>query len=471
LCGFAAASDVVELGDSDFQSSLDGIDTALVKFYAPWCGHCKRLAPEFDKAATKLLANDPPVHLFKVDCTEAGKETCGKFSVSGYPTLKIFRSGSMSADYDGPREADGIVNYMKKQAGPSSKQLDSAADIKKFIEADKTEHSIIGFFGTEGSALDKSFKKFADRTDMFRFGHTYDADAANEMGFKDTVVIFRPVAMQTKMEESTVKYEAGVDLEAFVKENAFGVAGLRTSSNNAYFTSRPLCTAYFAVDYVRNPKGTNYWRNRVMKIGKKYVNKEAHFAIADAEGMRGEADECGLSAGGDTPVVCCRDQKGGKFKMSDKFSVKTFENFVKDFLDGKLKPYIKSEPAPEPNDGPVKVVVGSTFEEIVNDDSKDVLIEFYAPWCGHCKSLEPKYNELGEKLEGNDNIVIAKMDATANDVPEPYEVRGFPTIYFAPKGSKDSPKKYQGGREVKDFLDYLKREASDPIDLKKKTEL
>ena len=46
----------------------------------------------------------------------------------------------------------------------------------------------------------------------------------------------------------------------------------------------------------------------------------------------------------------------------------------------------------------LQVVVGETFKEIVNDPTKDVLIEFYAPWCGHCKSLEPKYNELGEKV-------------------------------------------------------------------------
>lgn len=42
--------------------------------------------------------------------------------------------------------------------------------------------------------------------------------------------------------------------------------------------------------------------------------------------------------------------------------------------------------------------MAENFDAIVNDDSKDVLIEFYAPWCGHCKSLEPKYKELGEKV-------------------------------------------------------------------------
>lgn len=47
---------------------------------------------------------------------------------------------------------------------------------------------------------------------------------------------------------------------------------------------------------------------------------------------------------------------------------------------------------------PLQVVVAENFDEIVNAQDKDVLIEFYAPWCGHCKNLEPKYKELGEKV-------------------------------------------------------------------------
>lgn len=88
---------------------------------------------------------------------------------------------------------------------------------------------------------------------------------------------------------------------------------------------------------------------------------------------------------------------------------------------------------------------------------KDVLIEFYAPWCGHCKSLAPKYDELGEKMTGEE-VEIVKMDATANDVPPAYSVSGFPTLYWLPSDTK-TPESYQGGREVDDFVKFISKKA------------
>lgn len=103
---------------------------------------------------------------------------------------------------------------------------------------------------------------------------------------------------------------------------------------------------------------------------------------------------------------------------------------------------MKSEAIPESNDGPVKVAVAKNFDEVVVNNGKDTLIEFYAPWCGHCKKLAPTFDELGEKL-ANEEVEIVKMDATANDVPSPYDVRGFPTLYWAPKNSKSNPERYE----------------------------
>lgn len=57
----------------------------------------------------------------------------------------------------------------------------------------------------------------------------------------------------------------------------------------------------------------------------------------------------------------------------------------------------------------IQVVVADTFEEIVNDPEKDVLIEFYAPWCGHCKKLEPKYTELGQEVRHHSGYVYVHI--------------------------------------------------------------
>jgi protein disulfide isomerase len=123
---------------------------------------------------------------------------------------------------------------------------------------------------------------------------------------------------------------------------------------------------------------------------------------------------------------------------------------MQDFLDGKLTPHYKSAPVPETNDEPVKVVVGDSFDSMVTTEDKYVLLEAYAPWCGHCKKLEPIYTELAEKLSTESDIVIAKMDATENE-HSLMPVTGFPTLRLFKPGNKE-PVDYQGDRSLKDLV-------------------
>lgn len=85
--------------------------------------------------------------------------------------------------------------------------------------------------------------------------------------------------------------------------------------------------------------------------------------------------------------------------------------------------------------------MSSNFDEVAFDKSKDVLVEFYAPWCGHCKQLAPIYDQLAEKFQDKTDIVIAKMDATVNEL-EHTKIQSFPTLKMYKKEDNTVSKSY-----------------------------
>lgn len=172
---------------------------------------------------------------------------------------------------------------------------------------------------------------------------------------------------------------------------------------------------------------------------------------------------------GTWPAFAIQDtQKNQKFPYSSQgsasdLSAKKIGKFVEDFVAGKVEPSVKSEPIPDKQDGPVTIVVAKNYQDVVIDNDKDVLLEFYAPWCGHCKALSPKYDELAGLFKPySDKVTIAKVDATANDVPD--EIQGFPTIKLYKAGSKGSPVDYSGSRTVEDLAAFIRDNGSHKVD-------
>ncbi|CAO3625800.1 unnamed protein product [Cunninghamella blakesleeana] len=149
---------VTELTSKNFkQEVLDNDKLVAVEFYAPWCGHCQRLAPEWKKAANNLK-NFITVGAINCD-EESNKPLCGQYGIQGFPTIKLFRPSvnkkgvrtKKPTDYQGPREAKPIVDHLLSLQ-PSNVRLikSDPAKVKSKISI-----TLDDFLNTDNSTLPK----------------------------------------------------------------------------------------------------------------------------------------------------------------------------------------------------------------------------------------------------------------------------------------------------------------------------
>jgi len=122
------------LTDENFHALIKG-DTWIVDFFAPWCGHCKKLAPEMDKLVSMV---EGVAKVGTVDAT-ANKGVANAFDVHGYPTLKLFQNdGATVTDYKGPRDADGLQKFIKKMESSPIETLSTQEQLESYTAAQPT---------------------------------------------------------------------------------------------------------------------------------------------------------------------------------------------------------------------------------------------------------------------------------------------------------------------------------------------
>ena len=111
----------------------------------------------------------------------------------------------------------------------------------------------------------------------------------------------------------------------------------------------------------------------------------------------------------------------------------------------------------------------------MQNTDKDLFVFFYAAWCGYCQNFTPIFDELGEKFQTSDNVVIAKIDSIENDIDEIMDgivVDSFPTLYFI-SGAKNEKKAvlYEGSRELKDMIEYINLNSGSSVTVDNHSEL
>ena len=414
----------------------------LVEFYAPWCGHCKALGPEYVKAAQILKEKDSEIKLAKVDGTQED-ETLKKMEVKGYPTLFFYREGE-HIKYNGGRMANEIVGWLEKKIGPPAVPLADADAVKDFI----AEHdvAVVGFFKDQESDAAKKYIEAILDYEEYPVGITSDEAAMKDNDAKDgQVVLFKDFDERRAVYEGAIGKEA---LQEFIARYALPLV-IEFNHETAQKIFRGLVKSHIL--YFMSKKSDDYNKNYklIHSLAGNYKHKVMFVVVdTDEDDHRRVIEFLGLK--GETfPTMRIIQMKDDIIKYkpeSNEYTEENVKKFLDDYIADKVPIHYLSDDTPDDWDAkPVKVLTGHNFDQVVKDKSKNVLVEFYAPWCGHCKQLAPIWEKLAESFEDKDDVVVAMIDATTNEIPD-NRVRSFPTIKLFAKDNNEVHE-YNGERK------------------------
>ncbi|CAE7252314.1 unnamed protein product [Symbiodinium sp. CCMP2456] len=456
---------VKTLTDSTFQDFIKSNERVLVEFYAPWCGHCQQLEPQYNQAADALRMEGAKTMLAKVDAT-AETGLAGQYQVQSYPTLKYFVGGGEPVDYDGPREADGIAEWLRKREKPAVEEM-KESEVKAWIQKtlDENAFALVAHVKKK-SARAKAYAKSAEslidyKGSKLRFAVVWLPKAADPK--KDAYLsMSRPLKdpEDKKLEFPGSWTDTG--LAKWIKQSTYALVGDSFAADKYSTEAMQEIGAKGAVIGIFDTEDAGKdMRSLLQKVA--VAEASWRFATSPRSKLE-ESDVAVLGAKTDAPMQISVLYQEKKYVLKD-VTEQAIKSFLADILAKKAKPYYKSAAPPsQAAEGGVTVLTGDTFDEVVLNAKHDVFVEFYAPWCGHCKKLEPVWTQLAQKMESlghAKNVVVAKMDATENECEE--QVTGYPTLVFYPAVKKEKKFRqkliYQGARDFDPLLDFLVENA------------
>ncbi|XP_013179210.1 PREDICTED: protein disulfide-isomerase A5 isoform X1 [Papilio xuthus] len=350
-------SDVVHLTADSFDSVLANVEHALVVFYAPWCGHCKRIKPEFEKAAARINIENIPGLLAAVDATvESG--LAARFGVKGYPTLKYFNKGQYKYDAGHARQEEQIVDFIKNPQEPppppppEKPWSEEEGQVRHLSESTfkntlrKVKHAIIMFYAPWCGHCKSTKPEFSEAAETF----------ADELS-----VVFGAVDCTTEQQ---------------------------------------LCSNY----KVRGYPTLKYFS---------YFNK----LVEEYSGGRKKED-----------FITFINSQRGKHEAPQKQMTSQEAGFGVN----------------------VQMINDDDFHTIIASKTP-TFIMFYATWCGHCSTVKPVYSRLATKMKSiGGPVLVAAVEASDNPKVADYaKIETLPTFKIYSNGNLLAD--YDGDRSAEDF--------------------
>jgi len=469
----------------------------LAMFYAPWCGHCKRLKPEYQAIAKELKGS---ATLAAMDVNKPENSVISKkYNITGFPTILYFESGSYQYIYPGGNNKEDIKKFLadpkpETESKPEESQwTDEPSEVihltdESFDSVLSNEPSLLIMFyapwcghckrakphfvtassimaadpGMSGklAAVDctkqlelskrfavkgfPSIKYFKDGEFAFEAGDARDEKSILKfMSNPSEPPPPPPPEVPWSEEPSDVVHLTELDFKTFLKKKKHVLVIFYAPWCGHCKKAKPELTAA-AADFTDDPK--------------------VEFAAVDCTK--------------DNSVCSAFDVSGyPTFKYFHYFNKeqksydggRTYKDFVS-FMNNDPLSITAGQPPPPPSpeeqwsglEGAifVKHLTGEEFDHYLLF-KETVLIMFYAPWCGHCKAMKSDYAAAAQQLT-NEGVshVLAAVDATIEpELAKRFSVKGYPTIKLFRRGKQLED--YNGGRKLADIVTYVRAKAAD----------
>merc|ERR1711874_192704 len=434
---------VHQLNRDNFKQFIEDNDNTLVKFYAPWCGHCKKMAPDYEAASDMIET----AKLAEVDVTveaELGEE----YGIRGFPTIKYFSKGQV-IDYDGGRSKQDFVNYIELMSTDPVTVISSKSELSTFTDKNS---NIFLYVGKNISNSNVMFNNIASANRLMGKFLAMEDETADE----DYILVINQDG-ENKIGSITQMTEE--DLTQKMKVEKLPLFGPVNGENFGAYMDTGMDLVWYAGDVAAYEKV----KSEVEKVAMKYRG-QFNFVHLDSEQFERQIEGMlGLSIDSLPTLVRTRDGPG-RYIFSDDMTADNVAQWMENINNDTEQVLLKSEPVPENNDGPVTILVGENFDDIVTQD-KDVVVMIHAPWCGHCKKLMPEFEKAAEVIrEKSPETVMAIFDGTANEITDPnYSFQGFPTVYFKRAGEVNTMPFPFTERNANEILQFLSTNVKKPF--------
>ncbi|XP_060116894.1 protein disulfide-isomerase-like protein of the testis [Heteronotia binoei] len=443
------------LKKSNFDRALKENRYLLVEFYIALSGPSQTLAAEFARAAEELKSAAVDVRLGKVDVTDQ-KDFQKEFNIQDFPTLKFFVGGDRSNPIDckGVREASAFVTWVRRRIGSCTAPLNSTDQAKAFIDSEGL--AVIGFLKSPQGGVREVFCNSAKSIPELPFGMTTSDEVFAHFGIReDMIVIFqkgKPVYNEVA-EEGKLN---DVELTRLIKTFTMDLVTEYNLETSVKIFDVPV-ENHILLFIPKSSSAFNKAYEDFKTVAQEFRGKVMFILVDTDESRNGRVIEYFQIIEIEVPAVQILNlTSDARYKMpAERVAVKNLRSFCQSYLEGTAKRHLSSEEIQEGWDKkPVKVLVGKSFDRVVFNKKNHVFVMFYAPWSEACQKVLPIWDELGKMYENRKNVVIAKIDYTANNV-QLLNVERYPFFRYFPIGSETRVDPYKGEHTLEAFTKFL----------------